>query len=1294
MAESTVTIKIEVNADTRAIDRVQRKLAALSAQSAMTGKKFDDLDSSVNKNNKSIQEMGQGLTNAQKKLNSTNKFAQAFGKTIQSVSKLGLKAFAISLGAAGLALVAVNAAFVAGTAIVKAYRYTMSGLFQVMAGAGASAVAVLSALAAGQREYNAALQASRYGGGAGGLKESATQMRSLTSDTRLAVLGAEALNGAFAAISRQTRVTGTIQQAMVAMGNFAAASGDPAKAFTAAGEFIGQLVSKGKLTAEVINAAGQIGPEFERAVKDAQKRGITSSDAFLKALVGGDLGKEVAGQLDLVNQTLFGTFKRNFQLIKEQFADFGQPLLGPFTQAMEKVALTFRRTFAVNSGLFAQFAGGTFVDVITNGIDKLGFWATKMFTEYLPRVEGMFGRISGFFDSIGDGWNRFLDVIRPLREGGKILTDTFGPALKTIFGGFGSGLYSLNDLITENKDEFLQFGQALANLFKQIGELFGKLREAVVKLLPFFTKLINGLASVIGMLGDVVGMMTGMGSIGSAGALGLLGLGYFKAGDMAKSKTGKTGGKFGRFARAAGPVRAGGGGMLGGSTAGVVNITASTVYLNGPVAGAGAPRPGGPPPVVPGSGPGGGSGGARGRSPVMAGGGWGMAAMIGLPLLAGAYGDRPGGDALRMGANIASMTTMASALGMKLPGLAAGAQGTLGGALAYAAPLAGGAIAGNYASNMAIGRMANVSGGTMTMGSVAAGAGAGALGGAAMGAAIGAFGGPIGAGVGAALGLIAGGIMGWVNSGKVKKQSRQAAEGLVENFTSPVEEMISSGNLEGANDLLNQMNSHANELRGQVGHVESFNKKYEEQAAILRDQVAEATEIQTENLDLLATATGLSTDKIRTLADEMGMNLVATIDDVGAAIEALTGYQVLKPGAELTSFVGNEVARAVYDSLNAPIIQQEKTDAMYGAGRTIQDIVLGGGQVDQATAAKYLMSAFEYELASGADAGQAIANMTGRLGFGGGMYGEGFQFAGMEQTLAPLFVSMITGIARSLGEGDLVGSLLATASTGILGSTDNQMGINIPASVDAVRSSFQTMSPEEIVAYLDSLRSFSAAAGSGAYSQNPKQTEEAQMANIESAITSRGLVVQNQIVNQTASWWQTILNLARTRIATDPGQPPTDNLGNPTGDTTSSRLKRTLGRHRFYDSNLVGKRMITSAFRTNNLGSMNSDHLTGNAYDLIGQNLGGYAAMVNRSGGFAEFHGRGGGRHLHVVPGETPVGDTMAPIPSLAMGGSSNTVSNSYSFQINGGPNATASDIADEVMTRIYRKQRSEKERY
>jgi hypothetical protein len=136
-----------------------------------------------------------------------------------------------------------------------------------------------------------------------------------------------------------------------------------------------------------------------------------------------------------------------------------------------------------------------------------------------------------------------------------------------------------------------------------------------------------------------------------------------------------------------------------------------------------------------------------------------------------------------------------------------------------------------------------------------------------------------------------------------------------------------------------------------------------------------------------------------------------------------------------------------------------------------------------------------------------------------------------------------------------------------------------------------------------------------------------------------------------------------------------------------------MSKHNQLNGSIAGKRSVISSLRTDGLGSPNSDHATGNAYDLTGQNLGAYQQLTQDNGGFAEFH-NAGGRHLHVVPGAgAPVGDTpmpiVAPTTAPAMIGNSGT----YNFNITAGPNASPEEIARAVETIINRKTRSRKER-
>jgi hypothetical protein len=136
------------------------------------------------------------------------------------------------------------------------------------------------------------------------------------------------------------------------------------------------------------------------------------------------------------------------------------------------------------------------------------------------------------------------------------------------------------------------------------------------------------------------------------------------------------------------------------------------------------------------------------------------------------------------------------------------------------------------------------------------------------------------------------------------------------------------------------------------------------------------------------------------------------------------------------------------------------------------------------------------------------------------------------------------------------------------------------------------------------------------------------------------------------------------------------------GDTSTSKaLRATMGAHSRFNNMLPGKRMITSSWREWGLGSPSSDHATGRAYDLTGDNLQQYAKNINSAGGFAEFHGVAGQRHLHVVPPIGPIGDRSSPVSGGTTAGS--TTYGGDSFNITVVESNNARETADEVVQKI-----------
>jgi hypothetical protein len=148
------------------------------------------------------------------------------------------------------------------------------------------------------------------------------------------------------------------------------------------------------------------------------------------------------------------------------------------------------------------------------------------------------------------------------------------------------------------------------------------------------------------------------------------------------------------------------------------------------------------------------------------------------------------------------------------------------------------------------------------------------------------------------------------------------------------------------------------------------------------------------------------------------------------------------------------------------------------------------------------------------------------------------------------------------------------------------------------------------------------------------------------------------------------------------------------GDSLSSNLGKTMSSHSAIDSSLSGSRTVTSSYRNYALGSLKSDHVTGRALDIVGDNLVSYKDRMTKAGGFAQFHGRSSGRHLHVVPPRGGIGDSLTAVSAtssnVSSGGDGSYVSNTNNFYITG---QNANEIANVVMLKMSQVNKSNEER-
>jgi hypothetical protein len=324
------------------------------------------------------------------------------------------------------------------------------------------------------------------------------------------------------------------------------------------------------------------------------------------------------------------------------------------------------------------------------------------------------------------------------------------------------------------------------------------------------------------------------------------------------------------------------------------------------------------------------------------------------------------------------------------------------------------------------------------------------------------------------------------------------------------------------------------------------------------------------------------------------------------------------------------------------------------------------------------------------------------------------QMKGVAQTAASQLGSMMTGAGFQFGNADLgrknLEIQIETLMRKAAGGDETAIGQVKKLEEDLLRgTALQGKTGDQIAQYLSSTLGGSLKLGtegqkgtttfmgqsvigevSGSYEQFGKALNEEATAlrqGFLDAIESGFFAAKGtpDWWNTTPSWWQ-----AGLKVDKDGNLVPAEDTSTPragrVGDTSVSKtLGRTMSRHNHFDSMLTGKRTVTSSWRDYNLGSPSSDHVTGKAYDLTGQNLGQYATMINAAGGFAEFHGAAGSRHLHVVPPAGPTGDTSTAKVAMAANGNAPQVSAGDNITVNvyetKDPRATAQEVAKQLLS-------------
>jgi hypothetical protein len=632
----------------------------------------------------------------------------------------------LMLGALG----GISLAFKAGTYFVKMYQAAMS----TMASAVGVAFVALTTLLAAQREFSAVQNSPAYYQGAVNTTDrfvAAGQALSMfTDNTQLAVVGAKGLQASFTTLSKVKPVTGETVAAYTSLMDVVAGSGgDLEKGSQKLADFLAAVQKKGSLAGGA-QAAKELGPDFEKIVKEASALGIKTSEEFLKAAAEGKLGEtfatKYAGTLDALNDTVMGRFKQAITAIKGQLTDLGGQYLGETGGAISRLQGIISKVISRLNYVLQDFdvngKMGNFLDAVDKGADKL----IVLMTKYLGTTPSIFGFFKESFMTIGNAFDRMQDWMRQFQAAGELINEYFfKPLFSSIGSSFTTSMTSLAETIEKNKGSIQAFAEQIASTLIAIGKYGDVVRRLFIGAMPALQMLLKvvelffkGLA---GFGKAALGIANALKSIGLGKISGVVNLvALYALFSIAKKFFTVLGTMFGKNIPSMNV------------NAGVVNINGSPMSTATDLI----------------DGPDGGKGGKLKKfKDLFKGGGKG-----------------------------------------KIAGKLAQGAGKIAAPLAIAtgAYLAGSKISSKFNDDSVKSR------GTS--------AGASALAGAGIGAAIGSFVPVIGTGIGAAIGAAVGGLTGYFKAGKQRKNTRKAAEAMVEDYGKNIDEAIAGGNVD---DLIN-----------------------------------------------------------------------------------------------------------------------------------------------------------------------------------------------------------------------------------------------------------------------------------------------------------------------------------------------------------------------------------------------------------------------------------------------------------------------------------------------------------
>ena len=948
-----VKITIDIDADTAAIDRVRQKLRRLCMEA-------DDCTDTMDKHTKSLKDLGRaqddtgrGSDKNTKKMGNLGKMAKGLNGFLKKLAMLGFKYVAIEAAAALAVIGSAGILFKVGAMLAKGYQAALGGVAYALA----AVVAGAAAFAAAQRQFQSVQFAPSFSEGAVNTESSfaaaSGAMKMFVDDTELAVIGTKGLSSAFKTLNDQQAVTGKTTAVFRELSNYTAGmGGDMEKGSQSMAKFLAKFQKDKTMTSGVTDAGKELGPQFEKILKEAKKKGLNTYDKFAEAAMKGELGEtfgKYAGQLDAVNSTVIGKFKQAFAGIKATFVEMGEPLLGPISKEIPRIANIIEALLIRIRGNVQQIGSGSLLSGLVDVFDKAANIIGKLVTGDLGKAGGIVTGMKKSWDMMGKIFEKMQDYLRPLVAASEVLWDVLKPILAAFTGNFNSSIQMLSDSLVQNKDSFVEFGTAIGTFLTAVGNMGTMVKGVIIDLLPtlsdslrifseildaakpVFKVLLSLLRPIIVVVNFILKALLNMAEaidvvLNPIISVLTLGLGDVK--NVVKSLTAAV-----LLLGAAMAASY----MKGGVVKKAVNFIKDPKKMGdlGEKVGKGGKN-------------------------------------------IGKAGKGAGKGIMRFGRGLGNIgTKFAGKLGMGGGG-GAGVGGSAAAALAPIAIAAGSAYAGSKVGGFVSDKMFNddsilSKAGGATAGAVTGGA-TGALIGAGIGSIFGGVGAVPGAVIGAAVGAIFGGISGWIKAGKEKKAARKAADAIMKNYNDGMDKAIKNGDIDALLESRNKANKELTDLAGSNKYGSKEVKKRRVEIEKLNKQVDNYVG-NASNFKLFA---GKDADKMNEFLDKVGTgseaakNAILNVFDIMRAggMDVGETWKGVMGGFNQSIL---EARLAMFDTSKNTLVDTQK--AVDAAQRKILE-----GDTSEESVTKFLKSAYDYALAqTGGDATAANALMEDTL---------------------------------------------------------------------------------------------------------------------------------------------------------------------------------------------------------------------------------------------------------------------------------------------------------------------------